>query len=187
MEPKNAWEKAICLTPRPHLARADLKRIFTRHFKKELKAEKGKVEPAEVAKAKASIDKELDDQVFFPTRIHVTGPTITFFVPSSFLGGPAKKEWGYVVVVTGAQIDKRADVGGLVGVTAPDPDNLMVFPVGNGPSSDHFGTDREDPLQTPIVDLVVPPGKTQEEILKDDDPKAGRPPRLPAVIPANVR
>lgn len=183
-EAKNAWEKVVCLTPRPSLARADLKRIFTSHFRKETRAEKGKVEPGEVKEAKRTIDGELDEQVFFPTRIRISGGTVSFFAPDSFLGGPARADWSYTVVVTGATVDKRVDLAAAVGIPKPDSDNLAVLPVGFGRPSDRFGTDREDPMQTPIVDLIVPPGRTQEEILKDSDPKQGRPVRLSGVVPA---
>jgi hypothetical protein len=43
-----------------------------------------------------------------------------------------------------------------------------------------------DPLQQPFVDVVVPPGTTQEDGLKDDDIQAKRPVSPTAVVPVSL-
>jgi len=51
--------------------------------------------------------------------------------------------------------------------------------------SDRFGGgEDDDPLQPPLVDVIVPRGATQEKVLKDYSSKEGRLVRLPGVVPA---
>jgi hypothetical protein len=63
--------------------------------------------------------------------------------------------------------------------------SLMVLPIVTGRSERNFGGRRDDDLgQTPIVDMIVPAGgPTQEQILKDYDPRGLRPVQLPGIIP----
>ncbi len=184
--PENAWEKAIILTPRPFEARATLKDILLRSLKRQLNARGGNVSREDAERIKAVLPDDLDTHVFFPTRIRVTGRTIRFQVPDQFLGGPARADWGYVIFVTGADIDLRFAVLPPSVGKASDED-LMVLPISPGGATDHFGGGREDDdLQTPIVDLLVPPGMKQEDILRSDDPAKGIPVRLPAIIPARL-
>jgi hypothetical protein len=61
----------------------------------------------------------------------------------------------------------------------------MILPIEPGSWSDRFGGARDDdPLQPPLVDIVVPGRSKQEEVLKDYSPASGRPARLPGVIPS---
>lgn len=177
VDPANAWEKAICLTPRAFDARSALKRMTRSPLLKELQGGAGQP-------SKGSVD----DRVFFPTRARVLGSTVRFVVPTAFLGGLAQPNWSYVVVVTGADIRQRLDVQSFgLFVDESNTGNLAVIPLAGGPSEDRFGGIREgDPMEPPIVDLIAPPGRTQEQILKDDDPKANRRVRLPGVVPAEV-
>ncbi|MGA7991746.1 MAG: glucodextranase DOMON-like domain-containing protein [Thermoanaerobaculia bacterium] len=187
VDPANAWEKAICLTPRPYEAKEGLKRLLTRFARRDLKAQKGKVDPGDMKPTEAGISEDVDKKVFFPTRVRVVGPTVSFLVPVSFLGGRAQTTWSYVVAVSGADIIQKIDAPGLLGLSEPDPDSLMIMPVSYSNYSDRFATTRDDPLLPPIIDIIVPPGKKQEEVLKDDDPKSGRLVRLPGVVPAELR
>jgi C-terminal binding-module, SLH-like, of glucodextranase len=43
---------------------------------------------------------------------------------------------------------------------------------------------KTDPLQPPLVDVIVPAGPSQESLLKDYDIQAKRPVRLEGVVPA---
>jgi len=185
LDPANAWEKAICLTPRPSEARVALKRLLTRFASRDRKARGERIDTAQAKEIEVQIDHDTDSRVFFPTRIHVFGPTIRFFVPASFLGGIAKPTWSYVVAVSGADIYQEIDIGAALKITAATPDSLMILPIEPGNWSDRFGGGRDDdPLQPPLVDLIVPPGRSQEAILKDDDPGTKRPVRLPGVVPS---
>lgn len=187
VDPANAWEKAICLTPRPYEAKEGLKRLLVRFARRDVKAKKGKVDPAEMKLTEMGISEDVDKRVFFPTRVRVVGPTVRFLVPSSFLGGTAQPGWSYVVAVSGADIVQKIDVPEMLGLSGPDPDSLMILPVSYRNYVDRFATTRDDPLLPPIIDLIVPPGKKQEEILRDDDPKSGRLVRLPGVVPAEIK
>ena len=130
----------------------------------------------------------LDERVYFPTRVRVRGRTVSFTVPDSFLGGPAQAGWGYAVAVSGADLMQSLDLAARAGLARESRDNMMVLEVGPGTWSDIFGGGRDDaPLQPPLIDIVVPAGETQEEILRDFDSAAGRMVELPAVVPAAQR
>jgi len=177
VDPAFAWEKAICLTPQPFDARSALRRMTRSALLQELKGGAGKPSKG-----------TLDERVFFPTRARVVNHAVRFTVPSSFLGGRAQANWAYVVVLTGADLRQRLDVQSFgLFVNADNTGSLAVIPIAGGPTDVTFGGVREgDPYHPPIVDLIAPLGRTQEEILRDDDPKAGRPVRLPGVVPEDV-
>ena len=62
----------------------------------------------------------------------------------------------------------------------------MILPIAPGRRRESFGGGREDdPLQPPLVDVIVPAGNTQEDVLKDYDIQAKRPVRLNAVVPTS--
>jgi C-terminal binding-module, SLH-like, of glucodextranase len=114
----------------------------------------------------------------------VVGRAVRFFVPASFLGGTARDSWGYIVVVSGAELEQRLDLGGLFGL-GQRPTRLMILPIAPGLRRESFGGGRQDdPLQPPLVDVIVPAGTRQEDVLKDYDIRAERPVRLKGVVPA---
>jgi hypothetical protein len=182
---ENAWERVVCLTPRPAPAEGLLERILEKREFDALKGSKGRVDPEDEVEIKGRVKKLITDQYFFPTRVRVLGPSIRFFVPNSFLGSTADPSWHYVVVVTGSPIEEKIDLGSLIGKELQEEPPLMNLTISPGPPTDGFGTTRRDkePLQTPIVDIVVPEGLKQSEILRDYDLKIGRPAILPAVTP----
>jgi C-terminal binding-module, SLH-like, of glucodextranase len=188
IDPSSAWEKAVCLTPRPNEARDALKTILTRYARQDLKAEGQKADSARMKTLGREIRTDIENRVFFPTRVHVFGTTVRFLVPTAFLGGPAKPSWSYVVAVSGAEIVQRLDVAGSLGLAKDAPDSLMILPVAPGTWSDRFGGgEDDDPLEPPLVDIVVPRGKSQKGVLEDRDPASKRPVRLPGVVPADER
>lgn len=178
------WEKAICLTPQPSETAQELKRILRSFAKDEIRAEKGRVDDVDVARAKEEIDRDLAAKVFFPTRVRVAGPTIRFFVPESFLGGPAQASWGYLVAVSAADVEKKVDLGGLIGVTKDKPERLSILPVGGGSWEDRLGTKRDEvDAPPPLVDILVPRGMKQESLLAT--PGRGETVKLPVVVPTD--
>jgi hypothetical protein len=188
VDPSSAWEKAICLTPGPAAAHDMLKDDLKRFARRELKAREGRIDRSEMESREREIDRDVDQRVFFPTRVRVNGPTISFFVPGSFLGGVARATWSYVVAVTGADIYPRIPLTSAVGLASGVPDNLMVVPISSTPRKDRFGgADEEDETVPALVDILVPPGRSQEQILKEYDPANGRPVRLPGIVPAEIR
>src|SRR5882724_1043914 len=187
IDPKFAWERMICLTPRPFDARTTLKRILLKQLKKELRDKEGKVSKEAADQIKTTLPDDVDQHIFFPSRIRIFGHAIRFFVPDTFLGGPAKATWAYTVVVTGADIDQRFDLSNELKVTRNIQDNLMVLPVGIGGADDRFGGGQEDDdMQPPILDLIVPPGFTQQRILRDYNVRDKKPVQLLGVVPAEV-
>ncbi len=180
----HAWEKAICLTPRPYDAKDGLRAIFERDARAQLRGEQGRVDASDRKEIATGAKAEIAEGVFFPTLIWVKGNKIDFFVPNSFLGTVASSKWAYVVAITGADINQKFDIGPALGIPATAA-NLMIIPAVAGKSKDYFGgSPEEDDLFTPLVDILVPKGMTQEKLLKDYDLRTGRPVALPGVVPA---
>ena len=182
-----AWERAICLTPRPFSALEMLRDLRLKAAKDSLEKSASRVDDADIARLKAEIAEEIDSTVFFPTRVRVTGSRIRFFVPNRFLGGPARDAWSYVAVVSGADVSQRFDLGTSLSGSADFANGLMIVPIAPGQSRERFGGGREnDDLMPPLVDVLIAPGTPQEAALKDYDRKAGRPVRLPGAVPAEA-
>lgn len=188
LDPRFAWERAIALTPRPFDARSTLKRILLRDLRDTLKADPKSLDAKTAEAIKLQIPADVESHVFFPTKIRVRGPKITFWVPAEALGGIARPDWAYTVVVTGTDIDQRFDLSNALSVAAVRRSGLMILPLGVGRPTDSFGGGREDDdLQPPLVDILVPPGPlTQERVLGDYDATAARPAVVPAVVPADL-
>ncbi len=184
--PEFAWEKVVALTPRPYTASSTLQKIMVAEAKREIKREQGTVRNADVDVAREQVEVEVADDVYFPNRIRVGGPTIRFFVPDTFLGQTASADWAYTVVVTGCDLMtslQTADVGaGFVGLPYS---GLMVLPVKAGGSRYTFGSREPDvEMLPPIIDLIVPEGAKQEEVLRSFDVLAEKKAQLPGVVPS---
>ncbi|HVR99341.1 MAG TPA: glucodextranase DOMON-like domain-containing protein [Thermoanaerobaculia bacterium] len=184
VDPASAWEKAVVLTPRPHEARGELKRMLMRELQEDTR--EGEV-PREKAEAlKLQIPGDVESRIFFPTDIRVRGNKISFVVPASFLGGPAKDTWAYVVAVSGSNVLQSVDINRVLGRSSEE--ELMILPVSPGRWQDRFGGGRDDaPNQPPLIDILVPEGKKQETILADFDHVRNRPAVLPGVVPAEQK
>lgn len=185
-DPAFAWERAIVLTPRPHAARAQLKDLMMDSLREELKSDDPQLDDERYREMKGMVPDQVESNIFFANRVRVRARTVSFFVPDSFLGGPAETDWAYLVVVTGADLASSLDVGSAYGLSEEVGQRLMVLPVGAGKRTDRFGGGRDDdPLQPPIIDMLVPDGQHQETLLNDYDPIRGRPVSLPGVVPAD--
>ncbi|MFL5357029.1 glucodextranase DOMON-like domain-containing protein [Archangium sp.] len=180
LAPGSAWEKALILTPRPYEARDVLRKLWRDTAVAEAQRQQGAVSESAVHALEAQVEQRMEAQVFFPTRVRVFGPTVSFFVPDSFLGGPAKASWGYAVAVTGATLERRVELPTLLGgMTAPPAQGMMVLGIGPGVSKERFGGGRVGGTsQSPVVDLLVPEGVRQEDVLGVNAPG------WPAVVPA---
>ena len=181
-----AWEKAILLTPRPHEARGEIKRILMRNLNEETRKDDATMSDQEAAALKAQIPGDVEDRIFFPSQIRVRGNKISFFVPASFLGGAAKDTWSYVVATSGANVLQSLDLNRVLGRDSGKEDSLMILPISPGRWQDRFGGGRENAAnQPPLVDIIVPKGtRPQESVLQDFDAHSKRPVILPGVIPA---
>jgi hypothetical protein len=191
VSPDTAWEKVICLTPRPDVAKIQLRRILTYAARKELKAERGRVSEGEADQITSQVTLELEQDYFFPTRVQVSGPKIRFVVPATFFGGGgAQPTWAYAVAVTASAINAEVEMAGVDDdswVATYRGGRLMNLPVVPGGATGMLGTSKNDAdLMPPILDILVPPGVTQETVLNDWDILAERLVRLPGVVPADV-
>jgi len=184
--PEHAWERAIVLTPRPNEARLGLERLMIKTLSKELR--QGTYEGEELSQARdelrRTIPHDVARQVFFPERVRVRGQKVSFFVPGSFLDGPAQADWSYVVVVSGADIIQSLDISAAFGLADSSSDSLMILPISPGVWQDRFGGGREfEEIQPPLVDILVPAGERQERLLGRFSTANEEPVRLIGVVP----
>ena len=178
IDPESAWERVVCLTPDPTLARAEMKRLFIRDANR--KKKRGGISD----ELRRTIESNIETYVYFPTNVRVYGSRIEFIVPSSFLGQTASAKWSYAIAVSGADIVQRTDQQGKLLRKFESADSLMILPVTTGRPIDRFGGGREDdPLEPPLVDIVVPAGVDQKKVLSDYDPEHEVLVKLPGVTP----
>lgn len=183
IDPASAWEKAVIVTPRPHEARGELKRMMDRAIKDEMRKDESGLEDDEAAAMRAQIPTNVDERIFFPNKIKVRGNKISFFVPGTFLNGPAKDTWSYVVAVSGANVLQSFDLARALGRGDKD-EALMILPISPGTWSDRFGGGRESAdIQPPLVDVVVPEGRKQETLLTEFNQRRKEPVVLFGVVP----
>lgn len=178
LAPDSAWERVILLTPRPFDARDQLRELWMQAARTERQRQQKALDDAAELELQAQVDQDLATRVFFPTRVRVTGSTVSFFVPNDFFGGQPRPDWGYALAVTGASLENKVDIPALIGKSDPQH-GLMVLPIQSGDSRERFGGGRRgESTQSPVVDLVVPPGGvTQEQVLGAFGPP------WPAVVP----
>jgi hypothetical protein len=184
IQPEFAWEKVVCLTPRPGESRTALQKILQKTLEEKLRKEKGRVDPQDQSGISAATAMDIS-RYFFPDRVRVTGRKVSFFVPGTYLNGTASADWAYVVLVTPATTEDRVDISSLYGGDRP-PALLMNLPVAEGSWSDRFGTSRkgeEAKFLPPIADLIVPSGTTQEKVLSNFNVNSGQRVSLPGVVP----
>lgn len=184
IDPAFAWEKAVILTPRPHEAKAELKRMLVQTLNDDATREGGRLTEEEAAALKKQVPADIEQRVFFPTQIRVRGQKINFFVPGIFLGGPAKPTWGYVVASSGADLLASFDLMRVLG-RQNSGKALMILPVSPGRWAERFGGGRDGATnQPPLLDVIVPKGKSQEELMSGFSPREKRQVVLPGVVPA---
>jgi hypothetical protein len=82
-------------------------------------------------------------------------------------GPPVTEAWE----APGAYLSKDADAA------------LRILPVASGRPRDRFGGRERAPLQPPLVDILVPAGTTQEQVLQSYDLSDGLPAEQPGVVP----
>jgi hypothetical protein len=178
----NAWEKAVLLTPRPYEAKTLLERSLRESAEAEFRKMHESLSDADKKQIRSRVQQLIKDRYFIATQIRVVGPSIQFYVPNSFLGGPAKNEWSYAVAVSAADIRIQTDIAALFGRSRGRVDNLLIVPVTEGRSTDTFGeTHERDSLQSPLIDILVPFGERQEDILTPDGKDSVQ---LPGVVPS---
>lgn len=184
LDPAWAWEKVVCLTPRPLEARRKMRGYLLEAARAQRLAEAGRVDPSEEAGLARETEALLDARYCFPTRVRVQGRSVRFRVPETFLGGPVRPEWGYTVVVTGAEPLDRVDLGALVGRGSAGDKGLFVIPVAEVALDGSFGGGPAgDGLFPAIVDLLQPSVGIQESLLTAYDRPSRRPAGIAGVVP----
>ncbi|MCB1052017.1 MAG: hypothetical protein H6510_07515 [Acidobacteria bacterium] len=155
---ENAWEKTILLTPRPREAQS----LYLALMKGREKRKLDRDWDAQRAKTVASeLEAWVEKNLFFPDKIKVRGHDISFFVPSSFLGQP-KPDWGYAVLVSGADLEQSVNHG-FLGQKEP---GLMIMGLADGRPRWQFGIQPDSDLfQPPIVDLLANDVALQKKML----------------------
>ena len=184
-----AWERAVILTPRPNETRGELKRLLMRKLNQELRDENSTMTEDTAAELRGQIPEDVDSRIFFPSQIRVRGNKASFFVPDSFLGGPAKDTWSYAVVVSGTDLLQSFDLSRVLGRSSGKEETLMILPVSPGKWTDRFGGGREAAAnQPPLVDILVPKDtRSQESLLQDFDARSKRNAVLLGVVPADEK
>lgn len=187
IDSSTAWERAILVTPLPYDALSDLEGMSFDAAKDSLQRVSPRVDDETLARLKGTIHAEVESTCYVPTRIRVVGRKIQFFVPNSFLGGPASDRWAYTVAVSGADIARRFDVNSSFLIGSAFSEGLMILPVGPGRPDDRLGGGREsDDMEPPLLDVLIAPGARQEDVLKDYDRLTKRPAKLPGIVPAEA-
>lgn len=106
---------------------------------------------------------------------------IEFFVPATFLGGPAQEKWAYTVLVTGADVEQAGRMLNF----SPGSFTLMVMGLAPGRATERFGIiNRGDVNQPPVVDLLASSVDAQKRALSDYDVVAPRLATVAGVSPA---
>ncbi len=185
----NAWEKAICLTPRPYDAQQMLKAIYVR------RGQAGGQAPPGFGVVRRR-GRDLGRRVTGRRHRASSSPqwsrspaarSASSYRTRSSGGRPRTAGatwWGFPV----PDIETKVDVVGIIGPEGRTSPGLMIIPILPGKGFDNFGTNREgDDLQPTLVDIIVPPGTTQEAVLKDYNLAEGRPAQLPGVVPADLK
>jgi len=187
IDPSSAWEKVVCLTPDPTLAKDQLRRLLLREAARQMDMTRGEAPTRDERRArtrelKDELRANVDESAYFPTDVRVSANRIEFFVPGSFMQS-ASPDWSYVVVVSGSDIIERFDTSATF--TSRRDDALMILPVRSGRPLWMFGTEREQSAAwlSPVIDIVVPAGQDQKTILSDFD--KDNLPVLPGVVPGD--
>lgn len=175
-----AWERAIVLSPRPEVAQSMLENQLLQQAEEEMRARDGRVSKGRFEHRAGRIKAEIDALYAFPSRISVGGRAVEFFVPDSFLGGPASRAWGYTVVVTGADLEQAGPPVPGSRQRAP----MMTMGVEQGITFNSFGIrSDEDAGLSPVVDILAASPGEQERALSDYDVVAPRLAAVPGMAP----
>ncbi|GEM_PF-784482 len=172
------WNKAIVVTPRPAAIGDVITQQLVRKLKKRLASEGVRV-PDEDS-LEDDIQKKVLPNFYFPSRSRVYGRKLKFSVPKAFLGGTPQKNWEYLVVVTGADVETR---GSLPFMQEDEQPVFMRPVVGGGNGSTFGGMFRANAYTPHIIDVLIPTDKTQEQLLSLADENTQQFAVLPMLSP----
>lgn len=159
IDPAYAWERAVILSPRPEAIRAQLLDVLTRQF------------PDHTAK---EVEAGIDQTIFFPTQTRVSGRTIAFLVPASFIGSSDGTDWAITAFVTAAQRASELKLSwGDGGKTSLDDLTLGVMQPQPGQPREAVGYGLETSKPSPIFDLLTRSAAQQKALLSSGAPLTG--------------
>lgn len=159
IDPGYAWERAVILSPRPEFTRRQLLDVLAKQF------------PTHTAK---EIEAGIDQTMFFPTQTKVSGRTIAFLVPSSFIGRSDGTDWAVTAFVTAAQRASELKLFWGSGVKTPvDELNLGVMLPQPGQPRDAVGYGMAGSKPSPIFDLLTRSKEQQTALLSSGAPLTG--------------
>lgn len=130
------WKAAVVLTPQPSAARTVVA---------------------------SALGPEAAARVAFADGLEVRGRTVTARVPNALFGGPPRPEWGYSVHVSGARWERTFSALDLIkGSTEAD---AFTMPVVGMREAWAFGGAPSGQAHPRVVDVLLPPGTDQKEVL----------------------
>jgi hypothetical protein len=154
-----AWERAVILSPRPEAARAQLLDILSQQYPNHTVSQ---------------IEAGIDPTIFFPTQIKVQGRTISFFVPTSFIGSSDGKDWAVTAFVTAAQRSSELKLSRSAGEVTPFNElNLGVMQPQVGHPRDAVGYGSGANKPSPIFDILSRSAAHQKAMLSSGAPIKG--------------
>jgi hypothetical protein len=143
------WERAVVLTPQPASARAVV----------------------------AGAMPEAAPFVSFPGPLLVRGRTIIARVPMAQLGGRPQATWGWSVQLSGAAWERNFNLVDTVkGSAAPD---ALTLPVRTTAERWAFGGSSGGRAHPQVVDVLVPAGSSQHQVLSTFNDDTGSFARVP--------
>ncbi len=150
IDPAYAWERAVVLTPRPELMKAEMLDALQRQYPE---------------RSPADLEASIDQSIFFPTKIRVRGKAIAYFVPSGFFADNPASDWAMTVLVTGAKPYTSAAGGFLPTNKTPleELDMGVLQPAAGRPRAT-FGYSGRGKA-SPVVDALLPSPQQQAALL----------------------
>ncbi len=130
IHPEFAWEKVICLNPRPQQGRLALQDEMRRIALNEFLVREGRLSREDVTEVEMRVKSETEQDIYFPTLIHVHGATVQFSVPNSFFEREPEREWGYAAGVTISSVVERINHAGARSLRNPaaGPSDVLQLP-----------------------------------------------------------
>jgi hypothetical protein len=156
----NTLERAVILTPRPEATRTQLLDILGQQY------------PSHSAN---QIEAGIDPTIFFPTQIKVSGRSVSFYVPASFIGNTDGKDWAITAFVTAAKRNSELKLSMMGGrdVTPLGELNLGVLQPQPGRPRDAVGYGLSGIKPSPIFDLLSRSSSQQIAMLSSGAPIKG--------------
>lgn len=160
IDPGYAWERAVVLTPRPESIRAQLlDALMSQDSKRSLR----------------EVEASVDQTIFFPTRVRVSGRTAAFFVPDKFFGGSDGADWAMTAFVTAANISNELKMtfGKAESKPSLEETDLGVMQPQLGRPRDSVGYGATGEKPSPIFDLLTRSAAQQAAQLGGSAPLTG--------------